>query len=116
MKRRVFGALLVGSAVGGAARLVAQPASEVAIAASRFEFTPATVKARVGQPITLVLTSLDRIHGFKMPDLGIRTDIVPDRETRVSLTPPRAGTFTFFCDIFCGDGHEEMSGTLVVEG
>ena len=50
-----------------------------------------------------------------MPAFGLRTDIVPDRETRVTVTPQTTGSFTFFCDIFCGDGHEEMSGTLVVE-
>ncbi len=114
MQRRMFTALLFGSAAG-AARLAAEPANEVSIAASKFEFTPDTVKARAGQPVTLVLTSLDRIHGFKMPAFGIRTDIVPDRETRVTVTPTAAGNFAFFCDIFCGDGHEEMAGTLVVE-
>ena len=115
MKRRVFTALLIGSAAGGAVRLAAQPANEVSVAASKFEFTPETVKGKVGQPLTFVLTSLDRIHGFKMPEFGIRTDIIPDRETRVTLTPQKAGNFTFFCDVFCGDGHEDMSGTLVVE-
>ena len=116
MKRRTFGALLVGSALGGAARLAAGTPNEVSIAASKFEFTPDTVKARVGVPITFVLTSLDRIHGFKMPDFALRTDIIPDRETRVTITPTKPGSFTFFCDVFCGDGHEDMAGTLVVEG
>ena len=114
MKRRVFTALLIGSAAGGAARLAAQPSNEVSVAASRFEFTPETVKAKVGQPLTFVLTSLDRIHGFKMPDFGLRSDIVPGQETRVTLTPDKAGSFTFFCDVFCGDGHEDMVGHLVV--
>jgi heme/copper-type cytochrome/quinol oxidase subunit 2 len=31
------------------------------------------------------------------------------------LTPDRAGTFTFVvCGVFCGTGHEDMSGTLVL--
>jgi cytochrome c oxidase subunit 2 len=115
MKRRVFAALLIGSASGGVARLAAQRANEVSVAASKFEFTPETVTARVGQSLTFVLTSLDRIHGFKMPEFGIRTDIVPDRKTLVTITPTKAGSFAFLCDIFCGDGHEDMSGTLVVE-
>ena len=115
MKRRVFAALLIGSAVGGSLRLAAETSNEVKILAMKFDFTPDTVKAKVGQPMTLVLTSMDRIHGFKMPDFGIRTDILPDQETRVTITPQKAGSFTFFCDIFCGDGHEEMNGTLVVE-
>ena len=114
MNRRLFIALLLGSATGSVRLFAGETGDEVSVAASRFEFTPDKVSARVGQPITLVLTSLDRIHGFKMPEFGIRTDIVPDRETRVTLVPTTAGTFTFFCDVFCGDGHEEMAGTLVV--
>jgi cytochrome c oxidase subunit II len=116
MKRRVFAALLIGSAAGGAARLLAaETGAEVSVAASKFEFTPDTVKAKVGVPLTFVLTSFDRIHGFKMPEFGIRTDIIPDQETRVTITPTKAGTFVFFCDVFCGDGHEDMAGTLIVE-
>ena len=115
MRRRVVVALLFGSALGGVACLAAESPAEIRISAKKFEYHPNKVTAKLGQPVVFVLTSEDRIHGFKMPDFGIRTDIVPDRETRVSLTPPKAGTFTFFCDIFCGDGHEDMNGTLVVE-
>ena len=116
MKRRVFTALLIGSAVGGAARLLAaETPNEISVMARKFDFTPETIKVKVGQPVTLVLTSFDRIHGFKMPDFGVRTDIVPGQETRVSLVPDKAGSFTFHCDVFCGDGHEDMEGTLVVE-
>lgn len=116
MKRRVFGALLIGSAAGGIACLAAEPATaEIRISAKKFEFHPSKVTAKRGQAVAFVLTSEDRIHGFKMPDFGLRTDIVPGQETRVSLTPDKAGSFTFFCDVFCGDGHEDMDGTLVVE-
>ena len=116
MKRRVFTALLIGSAAGGAARLLAaETPNEISIAASKFQFTPETVKVKVGQPVTFVLTSFDRIHGFKMPDFGIRAEIVPGQETRVMLTPDKVGSFAFFCDVFCGDGHEDMDGALVVE-
>jgi cytochrome c oxidase subunit 2 len=120
LDRRHFIALLAGSSAAeaavGIARLAtaAQP-GEVEIQASKFEFTPETVKAKLGQPVTFVLTSIDRIHGFKMPEFGVRTDIVPDKETRVTIMPQKAGTYVFFCDVFCGDGHEDMAGTLVVE-
>ncbi|MBS0222297.1 MAG: cupredoxin domain-containing protein [Proteobacteria bacterium] len=116
MNRRSFIALLIaGSATRGVARLDAATTKEVEVMAEKFDFTPDTVKAKVGQPLTFVLTSIDRIHGFKMPDFGIRTDIVPGEERRVTIMPTKTGSFAFFCDVFCGDGHEEMGGTLIVE-
>jgi cytochrome c oxidase subunit 2 len=112
--RRAIITLLAGSALG-AARLAAETPAEIRINAKRFQFHPGTVTAKAGQPVVLVLTSEDRIHGFKMPDFGLRTDIVPGQETRVTLLPAKPGSFSFFCDVFCGDGHEDMDGTLVVE-
>lgn len=115
MHRRTLVALLIGSAAGGAARLAAETPVEIHIVARKFEFHPNKVTVRRGQPVALVLTSEDRIHGFKIPDLGLRAEIVPGQETRVSFAPDKVGSFSFFCDVFCGDGHEEMDGTLIVE-
>jgi cytochrome c oxidase subunit II len=58
--------------------------------------------------------SLDRKHGFTIPDLKVRSDVKPAAENVVRFTPDRAGTFNFHCDLFCGSGHEGMAGTLVV--
>jgi len=33
---------------------------------------------------------------------------------RIAFTPARPGEFEFVCDVFCGSGHEDMTGTLVV--
>lgn len=115
MKRRIFVALLIGGAAGGVACLAAESPAEIHISAKKFEYHPDRIVAKRDQPLTLVLTSQDRIHGFKMPDFGLRTDIVPGQETRVTFTPDKVGSFTFFCDVFCGGGHEDMEGTLVVE-
>ncbi|HMA09868.1 MAG TPA: cytochrome c oxidase subunit II, partial [Ramlibacter sp.] len=54
--------------------------------------------------------------GFNLPDFGVRADLVSGKVTRVELTPDKAGSFTFLCDVFCGTGHEDMSGRLVVNG
>jgi cytochrome c oxidase subunit 2 len=106
--------LLAGGALG-AASLAAETPREIRISVRRFEFHPDKVTAKAGQPVILVLTSEDRIHGFKMPDFGVRADVVAGQETRLTLLPTRAGSFPFLCDIFCGDGHEDMEGTLIVE-
>jgi cytochrome c oxidase subunit 2 len=35
---------------------------------------------------------------------------------KIRFVPDKSGKFTFLCDVFCGEGHEEMSGTLTVIG
>jgi cytochrome c oxidase subunit 2 len=63
----------------------------------------------------LEFTSLDRLHGFNCPDLGIRTDIPPGKVTKLRFVPQKVGTFLFHCDNFCGSGHEGMTGTITVK-
>jgi cytochrome c oxidase subunit 2 len=55
------------------------------------------------------------MHGFKVPALNIRADLPPGTVTRVRLTPEKAGTYDFLCDNFCGAGHEQMEGRIVVK-
>ncbi len=95
--------------------LLLAAATVIQVSAKRFEFTPAVIELKAGVPIVLELTSTDRKHGFKVPDLKIDEVIEPGKVTRVSITPERAGTYEFHCSVFCGSGHEEMSGQIVVK-
>ena len=109
-----FAATVIGLASFGV-YVSAQPAEEVIkVTAKRFDYTPAEIKLKKGVPVVLEFTSQDVVMGFNVPDLHARTDIVPGVVTRVRLVPDKVGTFEFHCDIFCGSGHEEMSGTIVV--
>jgi cytochrome c oxidase subunit 2 len=87
----------------------------IAVTAERFKFTPAVIELKLGQPVVLELTSLDRKHGFQVPDLKVDESIEPGKVTRVRIVPDKAGTFPFHCDVFCGSGHEEMAGEIVVK-
>ena len=31
------------------------------------------------------------------------------------LLAPKAGTYEFHCDLFCGEGHEGMTGKIIAE-
>jgi cytochrome c oxidase subunit 2 len=53
--------------------------------------------------------------GFSAPDLGIDADLPPGKPVRLELTPAKAGEFEFACDVFCGSGHEEMTGVIKVQ-
>jgi cytochrome c oxidase subunit II len=65
-------------------------------------------------PVTLEFVTADVVMGFNAPDFKARADIIPGQVSRVRLTPDKTGTFTFLCDIFCGEGHEGMSGQIHV--
>jgi cytochrome c oxidase subunit II len=94
----------------------AQPPEQVIrISAQKFEYNPAEIKVKKGVPVVLELISKDRLHGFNCPSLGIRSDIPPGKITQVRFTPQKSGVFVFFCDVFCGEGHEGMSGKIIVE-
>ena len=87
----------------------------IPVTAERFKFTPALIELKVGQPVVLEFTSLDRKHGFQVPDLKIDEIVEPGKVTRVRIVPDKAGTFPFHCDVFCGSGHESMEGEIVVK-
>jgi cytochrome c oxidase subunit II len=87
----------------------------IKITAKKFEYNPNEIKVKKGVPVVLELTSLDRLHGFNSPDLAIRSDINPGQVSTVRFTPQQTGTFIFFCDNFCGEGHDGMTGKIIVE-
>ena len=91
------------------------PVQSVEILAQKFNFTPDEIKVKKGIPVDLELTTLDRLHGFNVPGLGLRAEIVPGQTTHVKFTPDKAGRFIFHCDIFCGEGHEDMDAAITVE-
>lgn len=92
-----------------------QPEQVIKVTAKKFEYSPNEIMIKKGVPVVLEFTSLDRVHGFNCYDLGIRATIEPGKVTRVRITAPKAGAYPFLCDIFCGDGHEGMTGKIIVE-
>ena len=73
-----------------------------------------SIQLKLGEPVTFALTSLDFVHGFGVPDFNVRADLIPNKVTEVTFTPNKAGKIPFLCDNFCGEGHEHMSGYLLV--
>jgi cytochrome c oxidase subunit 2 len=95
--------------------VAAQPSEAVIrIVVTKFEFTPSEIRLKKGVPVVLEFVPAEVMMGFGAPDLKTRADIPPGKPVRVRFVPDRAGTFNYFCDIFCGSGHEDMNGTIVV--
>jgi len=117
-KRRRLLAACAGTALAGAsfaACVLAQPAAQVVrITARKFVFLPGQITLKKGVPVVLEFVSPEVVMGFSAPDFKVRTDIIPGQVARVRLLPQQIGTFEFLCDIFCGEGHEGMHGTITV--
>jgi cytochrome c oxidase subunit II len=92
-----------------------QTAPTIKITAQKFEYTPKEITLKKGVSVILELTSLDVRHGFNCPDLGIRADIYPGKITKVTVVPNKIGSFPFHCDYYCGEGHEDMTGMIIVK-
>ena len=119
MKRTMILVLIMTTAFGVLAYTTySQPRADdvkvIKITAKKFDFTPNELTVKKGEPVALELTSSDRIHGFSLPDFNLTARIEPGKVTRVTFTPDRTGEFTFSCNIFCGSGHEDMAGRLIV--
>ena len=97
-----------------AARPDPTPETVIKLTAKKFEFSPAEITVRKGEPLLLEIRSEDVKHGFSLPDFRVRTEIKPGSVTQLRFTTDKTGRFTFACDVFCGSGHEDMSGTLIV--
>lgn len=119
MNRTLMIALIASAAVVVAVcTVVTAPSADtdtvIKLTAKKFEFSPAEITVKKGKRVVLEIASQDVRHGFNLPDFAIRTDIKPGSANRISFTPDKPGRFAFNCDVFCGGGHEDMSGTLIV--
>ena len=88
------------------------------------EYHPSHVAVQAGRPVEFVLTSLTRItpHNFIIddPDAGFRVkqEVGAGETVTVRFTPPRAGSFPFYCDkkllFFKSHREKGMEGRLDV--
>ncbi|HLC62201.1 MAG TPA: cupredoxin domain-containing protein [Candidatus Nanoarchaeia archaeon] len=88
---------------------------EFKITAKQFEFTPSTIEVNKGDKVKLVVTSVDVPHGIAIKEYGINEQLPVGKPVTIEFTADKAGTFTAYCSVFCGSGHSNMKGNLVVK-
>jgi cytochrome c oxidase subunit II len=59
-------------------------------------------------PTFLKLLSADTDHSFWVPELGGKTDLIPNRVNQMWLDPPRPGIYLGQCAQYCGTQHAKM--------
>jgi cytochrome c oxidase subunit II len=93
-----------------------QSAQTIQIDAKRFEYSPAEITVRAGQPVTLAVHSEDVTHGLLIKDLNVKVDVPKGQTREVTFTPSKPGTFMGECSHFCGFGHGRMKLAVHVTG
>jgi len=93
--------------------------------ASMSGFDKKEIRIKVGQPVTIRLTSIDNSHHtdgggkhqWAVDELGVDVIAQPESSNMVTFTPDKAGSYTFYCDICCGGkANPTMNGQIIVEG
>jgi cytochrome c oxidase subunit 2 len=69
----------------------------------------------IGKPVKVVLRSIDVVHDFYVPQIRSKMDMVPGMVTYFWFTPSKVGTYEILCAGFCGVGHPQMRGKVVID-
>jgi cytochrome c oxidase subunit 2 len=123
-----FQVLLVAAAVAGMARLFgpamvsAQQAPAtvsapkiIEVLARRFEFEPPKIEVDEGDHVRMIVRSGDGVHGIEIKKFKVSKVVPRGGETvTIDFVASAPGTFPIVCSEHCGEGHEEMTGTLVI--
>jgi len=94
---------------------------EIALTARQWTYEPFRVTAKQGEQLRVTLATDDVPHSFMLP-------LTPGGEMAHITAEPgqpastdfevvqEPGTYYFWCETPCGEGHSEMHGEFVVEG
>lgn len=94
------------------------------VAATMEGFDAKEVHVKMGEPVTIRLTSLDNAyhtdgggkHQWAVDELGVSVVAPPNGSKYVTFTPDKPGEYTFYCGICCGDRFNPvMRGKLIVQ-
>lgn len=104
----------------------------IEVTAKKYDYSLSLIHLKLGAPVELKFTSLDKTHGFKInlypdgsdakgePGLVFTSKedcfkLEKETPTLVQFIPRATGTYSFHCCNRCGLGHGGMKGQLVVE-
>lgn len=85
--------------------------NELDITASNWKFDQSEYRVKAGEEVKITLANSEGYHGLAIDDFDV--NIQGDGEA--TFTPTEPGEYKLYCSVPCGEGHEDMVSTLVVE-
>ena len=81
---------------------------------SRDDIVSAILVLPAGRTVDLTLRSQDVIHGFFVPGMRLKQDLIPGMIGHLQFTPITSGDYPILCSQVCGLGHARMQSRLRV--
>lgn len=88
---------------------------EVYLVARMWTFDPEEIEITAGSTVDFYLTSADVVHGFHINEKGVNLMAVPGTINKITTKFEKSGTYRFVCNEFCGNGHQNMMGKIIVK-
>ncbi len=83
--------------------------------ASPWKFYPSEIRVPLGSTVTFFVVSVDVQHGFRVQDTNVNMMVLPGQVSKLTATFDKAGEFPYVCSEYCGVGHQNMFGKVIVE-
>ena len=88
------------------------------VVARRFAFEPATIDVVEGDTVRLLVRSADGPHGVEIKAFKVKKAVPRakpgDSPVTIEFVAAAAGEYPILCSEYCGNGHKDMTGMLVV--
>lgn len=82
--------------------------------AQMWQFQPAQIYIPVGSEVDFYLTSKDVVHGFHIPDKNLNMMAVYGNINKMTVKFDKPGVYDITCHEYCGVGHQNMQGQVIV--
>jgi cytochrome c oxidase subunit II len=87
----------------------------IEVVARRYAFEPAEIEVAEGETVRLMVRSADGPHGIEIKQFKVKKEIPRGAAPiAIEFTAATPGRFPVLCSEYCGDGHGDMKGALVV--
>lgn len=88
---------------------------EVVMVGMTWAFVPNEIRIPAGSTVTFKVASRDVLHGFNIEGTNANIMLVPGQIANTTVTFRKKGEFLIICHEYCGLGHHNMHGKVIVE-
>ena len=88
---------------------------EIEMSVYQWKYSYCTITVYKNQRVIINIQSLDVPHGISVENFQINSFISPNNISKIEFTATENGEFTYYCTVFCGEGHAFHKGILIVK-